>query len=234
MPNRIISVIVTAYKAEEFVFEAINSILKQDLPKGWELELIVGVDSCPSTLKAIKARNHKAFSTYMMNKNRGTYITFNTMMQFVKGSIICRFDADDVMRKDMLKNTIREVARGAAMVRYKCRMIPGYKTKIAHGIVSFTRKLWGAVGGFQPWRCGADTDFVHRVNINPILTSVQLKDQIYVDVYRRDSSSLTTNRETGVGTPYRKMIQEQVRKNYKFSKIYNFKNMPLVGSSYKV
>ena len=217
--KKIITVIVAAYKAEDFIHECLASIIKQKLPRGWRLQLILGIDCCEKTREAVeKLRasppfNRSCLEVYYMQKNRGTYVTFNTMMQFAKGSVICRFDADDVMCKDFLKDGLLEVKQGSALLTFKCKMFPLEAVRIPHGILMFTKTLWDAVGGFQPWRCGADTDFLQRVGANPSLVNTQLKDRIYFHVHRRNNDSLTTNSVTGSGTLYRDKIQNQVYKS---------------------
>ena len=47
-----VSVIIAAYQAADFIAEAVQSVLQQEMAKGYRLELIVGVDACAETWRS--------------------------------------------------------------------------------------------------------------------------------------------------------------------------------------
>ena len=158
--NKIITVIVAAYKAERFIDEALSSILAQELPEGWTLQLLLGIDGCQKTKKAVQKIKDPRLTKYMMKRNRGTYITFNTMMKYAKGEVITRFDADDIMYQGMLMSGILEVSKGVDLLKFRCKEFPGKGNsfRIPHGILMFKRNVYDAVGGFQCVECVASSE----------------------------------------------------------------------------
>ena len=76
---RTVSVIIAAYAAEKFIGEALESILMQNIPEGYKLDVIVGVDGCDETWNAVCALNYENVRYLKMESNQGTYITFNTI-----------------------------------------------------------------------------------------------------------------------------------------------------------
>ena len=231
--NKICTVIVAAYKAEPYIEEAIKSILSQDLPSGWKLELIVGIDSCPSTYNRIKKIKNDSLSIYMMSKNSGTYTTFNTMFSFCNGDIICRFDADDIMCPGYLTSTISCLNR-CSFTRYKFQWIDveGRKQKkwgISHGQISFKREVWEKLGGFQPWKCGADTDFCYRAEMK--FKSRTMQNKAYF-LRRQAPGQLTQTGKTGYGSPYRSERNQQIKRMQKTRLM--FKVVPLIAPCKKV
>ena len=74
-----VSVCITAYKAEEYIKECLDSVLKQTWfkkHKNWEI--IVGIDGCEKTLEYMKSIMHlyKNIRVLMMDSNRGLYRSF--------------------------------------------------------------------------------------------------------------------------------------------------------------
>ncbi len=181
---KIISVIIAAFHAAEFVKKAANSVLAQHLPEGYRLQLILGIDGCDATAKAAAGVVDERLQVIVMDGNYGTYITFNTMMQFALGELIVRFDADDVMLDGFLYKQIDvfEQRPEVWLTWTRSRYIDRYDTAIpdpardasipledweirsaADGQFMIRRELWMALGGFKPWRCNADTDFLIRM-----------------------------------------------------------------------
>ena len=183
--NRL-SVLVAAYEAQVWLEACIDSIIQQALPKGVELELIIGVDACSDTLETAKALlpylAPKDVKILLLEQNSGPYVMFNTMMNYASGEGICRFDADDVMLPGYLKKQFEQLQLGSQMtmtwsiftdvqlrptptvLEYYTRRIPNEEfTEGCEGQFMLQRGLWNNLGGFRPWRCGADTDLLDRI-----------------------------------------------------------------------
>lgn len=247
--NKTITVIVAAYKAQAYINQALDSVLSQELPDGWNLQLILGIDCCYTTRNAISSLNDTRLSVYMMRENQGTYVTFNTMMKYAEGDIITRFDADDIMYKNFLSSTIEKMEMGYSLIRYGIDLIDENGTKIgsydkglAHGLVTFSRRLWDLVGGYQPWRCGADSEFVnkaeHILRAQPGKRSYHFNDKSYIG-YRSfaNSNSLTRAVSTTFGSFKREEARNQITKNLKFWKTrenLKFKTVPLGARCIKI
>lgn len=207
LKNKTITVITAAYSADKFILEAVRSVLDQTLPEGWKLQYIVGVDCCEKTLNKLKFIKSDKLHVYMMNSNRGTYVTFNTMMLHAEGSIICRFDADDIMLDSYLKDTIELIKSGYSLLLYENKQIDldGNRLKgggCSHGVMSFTKDLWNLNKGFQPWKCAADTDFFFRAKALKSVKCKKLKNRIYF-LRRMSPGQLTAANQTRFGSPYR-------------------------------
>ena len=177
-----LSILVAAYRAEKWLAECILSIQNQYLPDGWCCEVLVGVDGCEATGKVAVQFDQDNLKVISMVKNVGTYVTFNTLMQYATGQLICRFDADDVMRDDYLAKQIDRLQQGADMTMTWSIYTDAELTPTAHvgahpnyhppwglnrrgteGQFMIRWAVWDRLGAFRPWRCAADSDFLERV-----------------------------------------------------------------------
>ncbi|MBL4672698.1 MAG: glycosyltransferase [Arenicella sp.] len=219
---RTISVLVAAFKAERWLEDSIFSIKNQQLPDGWQLQLLIGVDACQSTLGKAKSFADDRCRVISMAENCGTYVTFNTLMNYADGQLICRFDADDVMFSGYLQNHIRCIELGADMamswsiytdsdlrptshVMAHSHYHPkeGLNRRSSEGQFVIKKSVWDRLGGFQPWVCAADTDFRERVMSSEGEIQV-LEEFLY---YRRTHpDSLTAATKTNFQSTLRKQI----------------------------
>jgi glycosyltransferase involved in cell wall biosynthesis len=98
MPNLpIVSVLMTAFNREQYIAEAIESVLKSSFNN---FELIV-VDDCSSdnTLEISKSYEKKdsRVNVYQNEKNLGDYPNRNKAASYAKGKYIKYLDSDDLM-----------------------------------------------------------------------------------------------------------------------------------------
>jgi glycosyltransferase involved in cell wall biosynthesis len=217
-----ISVLIAAFQAQRWLEECIKSINQQRLPEDWVLEVLLGVDGCASTLKKAMNINSQHLKIVSLKENNGPYVTFNTLMKFASGDLICRFDADDVMLPSFIAEQIYFLQEGADMTLTwgiatdeKLRPISddngqqlyqqaaGRHRKVAEGNFIIRRSVWDALGGFQAWRCGADTDFRDRVKTLGLKISVV---EQYLYYRRRHENSLTAHPATNFNSKLRKQI----------------------------
>lgn len=100
--NHIISVIIPTYNREEYIEEAIKSVLQQKLPKNYELEVIVVDDgSTDSTAKIL--RKYKDTIIYRRIPNSGLpAVPRNIGLRIAKGGLVAFQDSDDLWEKDKL------------------------------------------------------------------------------------------------------------------------------------
>lgn len=94
--DSLISVIMGAYNSEEFISQAIESILNQKY-RNFEF-LIIEDNSIDSTLSIIEdyARRDKRIRVIRNQKNMGLGYSLNLGMREAKGDFIARMDADDI------------------------------------------------------------------------------------------------------------------------------------------
>lgn len=221
-----LSVLIAAYKAERWLEQCIQSVQAQRLPAGVALEILVGVDGCASSLavaKRLVAGNMKVFYS---PENNGPFVTFNTLMRFASGEWICRFDADDVMHPDFLAEQLRRLGGDVNMTLTwsiftdEClqptsiilahddyRPARGEHRRGGEGCFVLERQVWGRLGGFRPWRCGADTDFRDRVIASGLNISVVEK---FLSYRRVHENSLTAHPATNFESDLRKRYIDQL------------------------
>lgn len=211
-----VSICITAYKAQEFIKECLDSVINQTWFKTHnEWEIIVGIDGCEETLEYVKSimSNYKNLRVLMMDSNKGTYITTNTIMKEAKYENLFRFDSDDIMCPNLVE-TIMNKKEDYSYVRYKLKNF-GSSNKVytACGTVYLTKTLFEKCGGFRPWSCSADDEFYCRIKFDE---KTKVLDDILM--YRRcHPNSLTRSKETGLKSekrrPYREIVQKMKNSN---------------------
>ena len=216
LPNKTISVIMSAYQAEDWIVSSILSILGQKIPKDWDLELIVGIDGCDRTFNAIKDIKDKRLGIVYYSKNRGTYNTFNSTLEYSTGSIIHRFDADDIMLEGWLKRVISTFTlnKDSVCVYSSVIEVDENLTKIIKhkarndGQAAWRREFFvNILGAYKSLPCAADTEAIFRTQAN--------KKRIDVLKYcgfakRIVPTALTEAKETGFGSEIREKIKKDI------------------------
>lgn len=215
-----ISILVTAWKVEKYLEECLDSIKNQNYKN---FEILLGIDNCEGTKEKyleIKDKYKDLDITAMyMESNKGTYITTNTLAEKTKYDILLRFDSDDIMLPEMLE-TIIDNFKGIDLLMFKpYSFIEPNKKKLMktphlEGIMVFTKKIFDKLGGYKPWRCAADTDFLRRI----IYSKAKIKKiEKYLYLRRVHSQSLTQAKETKFGSHLRKKYANKLAK--KFEKV---------------
>jgi glycosyltransferase involved in cell wall biosynthesis len=221
-----LSVLISAFKAQQWVAGCLDAVFAQEMPEGWQLQVLLGIDGCDETLNAVRTLRHNALEVVHSPRNQGTYVTFNTLMLYAKGDLICRFDADDVMRPGYLKAQIEAIEAGADMTLtwsiftdadLKPRPVYSKKNGLedANGLCRtawegqfvIRREVWRHLGGFRAWRTTADTDFLYRVRAAGF-RQVAVEDFLY---FRRvHGDSLTSHPESNFQSPLRLEVERLV------------------------
>ncbi len=190
-----ISVCITAYKAKDYIKETLDSVANQTWFKthnNWEV--IVGVDNCQETLSYLKSimGEYKNLKVYMMDSNKGTYVTTNTIMSIAKYDGLIRFDADDVMLPNMVEE-IMKYRKGQDVIRFKMKNFGlNSDVSIATGQIYVRHTTFDEFGGYRPWICAADTDFKKRLGA---FTRVKVLNKILMR-RRVHEASLTKSKKT--------------------------------------
>ena len=219
-----ISVLIAAYKAHHWLKQCLDSVFSQSLPAGWKLEILLGIDGCNETLEFTRNIQHPELNVFFLKNNSGTYLTFNTLMRYATGDLICRFDADDVMKPDFLSSQIQVIEQGTDMtmtwsIYTDANLNPtsyvmahevyhpenGLNRRGSEGQFIIKRHIWQRLGGFRAWRCGADTDFFKRIRAAGFSHTV-IPEFLYFR--RTHENSLTTHTQTNFKSPLRKQIQK--------------------------
>jgi glycosyltransferase involved in cell wall biosynthesis len=227
-----VSIIISAYNAQDFIEECLDSINNQTYFKNFdEWEVLVGIDGCHDTFEVIKKiqLKYKNLRIFWIEENSGPYLVSNTLILNSKYDIISVFNADDIMLDNYLEENIKNL-REDNFVLAKCsNFIHPDKYNIIRtynpdGTITFNKHHFINVNGYANWRCGADTDIIN-VFINANLkrhnnnTSTMLR--------RIHDKSLTSEHNVilGKGTDYRNNILTTVeyRKSNKIQNLeYSF------------
>ncbi len=104
--QKLISVIMPAYNAEQFVEEAINSILCQTY-RNWEL-IVINDQSTDRTCEIVQAyASRDDRITMVMGAGRGVAAALNLGIEAAKGDYIARMDADDISLPERFEKQAR-------------------------------------------------------------------------------------------------------------------------------
>ena len=121
----LVSVVMTAYNAAEFVSAAVASIQSQTYPN-WEL-IVVNDGSSDKTGDILKniARKDKRIKLISYNKNRGASYASNLGLSKTRGLLIARMDADDIALPDRLAKQVEYLLNNPSVIAVggQCQLI---------------------------------------------------------------------------------------------------------------
>lgn len=219
-----ISVLIAAFQARRWLGDCLDAVYSQTLPSGWRLQVLLGIDGCADTLDYIETARRPTLQTVYLRRNRGTYVTFNTLMHYAEGDLIARFDADDVMLDGYLVEHIDALRGGAdlsmswsvytdehlrptsivpALPDYRPEC--GMRRKGTDGQFVAKRRIWQRLGAFRPWPGGADTEFVIRAQAAGFNVIVLEK---FLYLRRTHATSLTAHPATNYESTERMQLQQ--------------------------
>jgi glycosyltransferase involved in cell wall biosynthesis len=184
--GQLLSVLMTAWRSQEFLTAAVESACSQHLPDGWELELLLAVDGCPQTLGVAERLTDPRIVVVELAENGGTYRALNTLLQIARGSLIAILDSDDValpgrfsLQIHALEADPRLAYAGGQILRtdrdlekhVPFRTLPadpraaferGNFCFSAHSALMARRSMYETLGGYDDTRVGGDYDLVLR------------------------------------------------------------------------
>jgi len=204
------SIIIPAYDSANFLVECLNSIVTQTyFLKNNNYEILLGIDACQITLKSIESIKHKyeKLRIFYFDRNHGPYIVKNSLIPIAKYNLLLFFDSDDHMKKNMISIIDGKMKQGYDICKlkfynYKNGTCPDHgviKPKVADGVGCHKKEVHDILGGYEEWRCGADSDFCFRSE--KLFKIAQINTPLF---YRRvHQNSLTQKRETNPSSPMR-------------------------------
>ena len=159
-------VVTPTYNNAKYLESFLKSLKKQNC------NIVVGVDGCRETLaKAKELKQKYNFELYSYAKNKGAYITLNSLIRHLPSdTIVIIAGSDDVMHNDFVQ---RMKDNRPCYSRYT-------------GVICFEKWQYDELGGFINWRFGADTEFSTRFKRLYLLTKIE---QLYD--YRQHEGQLT-------------------------------------------
>jgi glycosyltransferase involved in cell wall biosynthesis len=204
-----ISVIITAYEAQEYLWECLQSVMEQDTSK--QYEVLLGIDACQKSLAAFwewkDFTGDKKVKAFMMEENVGTYVTSNTLVTLSNPlyPYALRFDSDDVMMPSMLGDALKMAGENTIM-QFPA-MEKNKLTKVTHGCIGFHKEVFAKLDGYKEWRCAADSDFIIRAKKSGVKTTMNKRPSFYRRVHDK---SLTKSPETGMGSKLRRIYKKSL------------------------
>lgn len=117
-----VSIFMSAYNEDNYISEAIDSVLKQDF-QDWEL-IIINDASTDNTENIAQdySKKDKRIKLINIKKNIGQVKIFAEYLQTANGRYITLFDADDIMDKERIKIQLNAMKEQNADFSY-CNMI---------------------------------------------------------------------------------------------------------------
>ena len=234
------TLITPAYKSSWCMRDFLESVSKQTLIPN---EILIGIDACLKTaetaLELKEEYSHLNIKLFFFPVHSGCYKIRNTLVGLARWKIIHLFDADDIMFPGHIKHMAKLVSRKNYTLARGEVVETGrrYKEQICHGVACFFQKLFLEYNGFEPWLCGADSEFKERMKSSGV--EVIESDKVTMTV-RKHPESLTRNQDTGTLSTRRKEYQTECKKRKtnpvflseittaEYIKINDIKNIPEV------
>ena len=231
-----ISIIITAYNTKKYIKETLDSISQQDYFRSHDnFEILLGIDADSELLEYVKSirDNYLNLHLFYTPINVGTFVLFNSLTQYAKYDILFRFDSDDVLLPNAVTTIMKHMSR-FDYLRLSIRTYDETLTKIrkdyyvSRGQIAFKKKVFEESGGFQPWICAADAEFITRIKTK--FTGAYTKN--ILSKYRRRSDSLTHDKNTDARSDIRKQYHEYI--NNEATKPENFKIKTVTTEIYEI
>ena len=214
MAHPLVSVNIAAYNAEDYIQEAINSVLKQSYKN---IEIVIADDGSTDNTKAIiNSNNDSRIRLSHNDKNQGYLKTFNKLFFEAKGEFITFLDADDFIHPDKLRLQIEAfsedpelglVGTNYAKINLKGKPIdhssfPKEDEEIKHYLktnndvcilgssVMIRKEMRETVGGYREFFAdcpGEDYDWIRRISEKYKVNNIPLVGYYY----RYQPNSLT-------------------------------------------
>jgi glycosyltransferase involved in cell wall biosynthesis len=240
MVNKSISVVIPTFNNVEYIEECLQSVIDDCV--NVEYEILVGIDNCEKTLEYVHENYQKYENVkfYFFKEKLGPYVIKNTLANEAKYENLLFFDSDDILKKNAIGLILSNLEQHK-IVRFNFLNFTNninVKTnswKFSDGVFAIKKSFFMFMGGFEPWVCGADTEFEWRTSKNTS-NIIILQNQLF---YRRiHDGSLTNSPETNFSSDIRKENQKKIedKKNKKlitpielfsvnkYKKINNYKN----------
>jgi glycosyltransferase involved in cell wall biosynthesis len=191
-----IAVIISAYDCAEYIEQCLDSVQAQTYK---HYRILLGIDGCPKTMKKVEEIRNKYdnLRVYYTKKNQGVYKMFNALIYLTEDDEwIQFFGADDYMYPYMLER----------MQKYNSPTVCKHV-----GVLFIQSKIIKEVGGFRPWRCGADADMIYRLRL------LRKYNEKYTEYYyhrREHAKQLTVAKATNHKSKLRQNYMRITEENY--------------------
>lgn len=158
-----LSIIISAWKSKPYIKGCLDSIynstyIKQNKP----FEVLLGIDGDEELLDYVitiknKYKNLKCFNN---ENNVGTYIMFNSLVQYSHYDIIMRFDSDDTIQENSIEDGFNYLKHNNNNFILFGNILNGLSPK---GAFMIDKSIFNELNGFKPFRVSCDMDFFIRL-----------------------------------------------------------------------
>lgn len=207
------AICIAAYDCVEFLPDLLQSINSQISVNGWNYDFRIGVDGCMKTYGYLRS---SGIPFYFSENNVGHLIMRNSLMYVKPANAYAYFDADDFMYPDYLSENILALEKHKFVmakkinVNEKLQNARNNKPVIENGgAMTFAHEVIEKIGGFPPYRCGGDTDFMRRAEMAGFYIHT-IDEALYLR--RAHNKCLTRAPETKIASDYRKKAWEEMTK----------------------
>lgn len=170
----LVSVLMTAHNVEDYIEEAVTSVLRQSWPN---LELIVVDDASTDATWSILQRLQKTVGNLRcdrLNTNLGTYFAKNYGAQLARGDFVFFQDGDDICHPERIRLSMQLLQqRGVVAVQgaYSRVRFPSGQVVPVNGLVSkrglitlgVRREVFDQIGYFNCTSKASDEEFFRRL-----------------------------------------------------------------------
>ena len=234
-PAESLTVVIPYFRQPKRVIEAVTSILRQDYVPTSALIVSDGDATVPAD--RLRALDPDRVFVHVLPQNRGHFYTREVASRAVDAAWIGFVDGDDFVEPTWASSLIAAAREADGVAFCGSRHVHSYgpftRTKrvspvlperaaaatprqFASHVTIYRPERIDAVGGFDPgFRIGYDTLFVNLVALTGPFGVVD--EPLYVrrrkDLFAREKS-LTTNAQTGKGTPLRKEALLRIEELY--------------------
>jgi hypothetical protein len=226
VPN-ITTFIIAAYKAQDFIIEAIESI-NSLLTRYQKVEILIGVDNCfYTTKKLIESKLPENIKIYFFEENVGPYPIFNTLAEKANGASIIFFGADDIAMPNLL-DVFNKYILDYDMVRFGCYTFQDgidytnpenlhLHPVVVGGCKGIKKDVFLELNGYLKWRASADDEFGRRA-ISKNISYIDLETEPTF-LYRQHPNSISYNKRTNLKSilraTYRGILTDRINsKNF--------------------
>jgi len=222
--KNLVSVIMSAQNAGEYISKSIESILNQSY-KNIEL-LIIDDGSLDNTYEVMKEFKRKEENVYIFKntQNKGLTKSLNILLQNTQGKYIARQDADDTSHKERIAIQVKyleqhnlDFCSTRAIIKQNDRVVPGIsyylplkvhvklKNPMIHGTLLIKKDIISEIGGYDESFLYAQDYKLLRDLLNNKYKYKIIKDPLYV-----------LNMQDNISTKFKseqKLLSDKIRKN---------------------
>ncbi len=193
-------------------------MLGQRLPPDWELEVLIGVDACAETGLVARELAGPRVRAFRSEANVGPYVIFNALRRHARGSQLTYHGADDEMVQGRLEMMIRRAAQPSPVPLLIATYFTDVDTelneikrhdRLADGAIMIPRQLLDRLGGFEAWRCAADTELIVR---SMALGSRAVIIPKHLLLRRVHQGQLTASARTGIDSSERQRRTQEIKR----------------------